>query len=1667
MKKTLLMAMIAMVIAMSVCAQTADPTFQTLLTSRSEPNDAILFPDGKYLVTGGFTRVNGEDHTGVIKFNADGTIDNTFNIGTGPNGEVNASLLLADGKILLVGQFSSFNGANSKGLIRLNTDGSIDNAFAPDFNVYPSGACVFAIQPDGKVILASASNILNDKKILRINSNGTLDATFTGPTDLNFIYDVAVQADGKILLSGAFPKGLVRLNSGGAVDGTFDIGTGFNNAVHDVEVTSTGQILAGGQYTELNGVSYKTLVRLSQSGSVDATYLATNKFNGGWIEDMELRPGDKLLVGGYFSQYNGVTAKSPLRLNADGSIDGTFNVGTGANCCISFVTANSSEDVLVLGTSDFTTFAGQPRKTLAVVTSTGTLKAMAQPVSFQRNGWGSTVTAQGNDKILLSHFADEINNTPAKSLTRLNLDGTIDATFAGNSKPSGSVNAIVIDPSGNLIIGGAFSGYDLTPTGYIAKLSSDGILDNTFKTNTGTAFNNPVTSLVQQPDGKILAGGFFTSFNGTPRQFLARLNADGSLDASFNAVNGFSTGTSVQGVYSLALQADGKVLVGGEFTSFDGHNVQCIIRLNSDGTFDDSFLIGTGAYNETYGEVVFAIGLGSSGRIVIGGSFTKVNGNNAKNLALLSSAGELIDGYTSNSFYNVFKLKKLPDGKLLLAEGFGTMRLNANGTIDPTFSYVHPNNEVKDAMITGTSLIAAGTFTQTGNQKMWGIGKFALAASVPDAAVTLAVTSVLPTQVSLTWSHTGTTETGFAVERSTGNNSSYQVIATLPANSTTYSDTGLTPYTTYYYRVRAFNTAGYSAYTNEVSPTTTETTPRPGNFQLIVSNTSEVKLTWTDNASNETGFAIERSSGSPANFSVIENTAPNVTAFSDHSVAANTTFYYRIRATGETEHSGYPPYLAVSFGEGGVWRLRTEFGGIARTDAVAFAVTGKGYIGTGWAGGAQTGTFMSYDPSTDSWTATDSYDGGVRSEAVAFVVNDKAYVGTGEWLDPEKDVWEYDPSSNTWAAKTDFGGTARTGAVGFAVGSKGFIGLGKDESAYRNDLWRFDPVANTWTEVASFPGAARRNAVVFVIGDYAFVGTGRGASGLLKDFYKYDAVTNAWTTIATFPGVAREDAVAFSIDGKGYITTGDAGSDKKDMWRYDATNDAWQQVIDFAGSARAVAVGFAVNGKGYVSTGFDQNNLKDLWEFTPSIVPAPPVAPTNFAGVALSQSKIKLSWTDNTSDETGFFIERSAVNNSSYLPFTTVGANTTTFEDTGLSPATNYYYKIRAVTPNGNSPYAAPILVTTSGIGPNAPSGLTLSLDAPSKPGIMVTWTDNSDNETYFLVQRSVENNTQFTGVIQTTNTGYMDLNVQYNQTYYYRVRSLNSTGFSEFTEEMSINTGSPAGNAPTEVTAEALTHSSVKITWKDNHSSEISYNLYRSQNPTSGFTEFVNMAANSTEYVNTNLTELTTYYYKVRVRHTTSTYTESSVVSVTTPQRIPTAPTNLVATHDEDANTITLTWTDASDNEENFVIEKQLPGQSFAEMARVTNGPYVDDDPGTTLTVSYRVAARNGGGVSGYSNTAKVIITGLEGDFDQLPVHAYPNPASEKLTIEYRSAERGLLRISLMDIAGRVLRSVRYEKSDDNFVEQVDISQMPENSLILLDIQFNGKQVVRKIYVK
>ena len=282
----------------------------------------------------------------------------------------------------------------------------------------------------------------------------------------------------------------------------------------------------------------------------------------------------RIYIGGEFDFYNGFSSRNIARLHYDGSFDPTFYVGSGFN--------------------------GNVYK----------------------------IAIQNDGKILVGGSFLNYRDVYQRSLVRLEENGEMDTEFNGiTSGLNGSVYDIIPLDDGDIIIVGNFTSYNGITVRRIARINEDGSLDTAFN-NGGSSASNIVRSVALLPDGKYLISGNFISYNGLTARRIARLNSDGSLDTGFDAGNGANAY-----IYTMKVQYDGKILIGGDFTTYDDIGRGRIARLNSDGSLDEGF-IPTGGFNQ----YVRVIAIHPDKGILVGGEYSSFNSESNSRLVRLESS---------------------------------------------------------------------------------------------------------------------------------------------------------------------------------------------------------------------------------------------------------------------------------------------------------------------------------------------------------------------------------------------------------------------------------------------------------------------------------------------------------------------------------------------------------------------------------------------------------------------------------------------------------------------------------------------------------------------------------------------------------------------------------------------------------------------------------------------------------------------------------------------------------------------------------------------------------------------------------------------------------------------------------------------------------------------
>jgi len=345
-----------------------DPGFNVGSGAEGDVRCLAIQADGKILVGGTFSRFDGVSMKSIVRLNADGSLDRGF--APRPAGRVHAVAIQRDGKIVVGGEAMQ-SGHPRRRVMRLNPDGSLDEKFGFHVN-YSSEIRSLVVQPDGKILVGGSFNMILDKKqggIVRLNADGTLDETFKpGLGASAIVWSMAVQPDGKILAVGAFTSfngveagRMVRLNVDGTVDSQFNIGTGADNEVLTVAVQNDGKIVIGGKFLAVNGHARTHIARLDADGFVDAAFNSDGV--DGQVRDVALQPDGRLVLGGGFGHVNGKNRSHVARLNADGSLDDGFDAGAGATSLVWKVLLQADGKILTGGSFDH--FAGQPSGRIA------------------------------------------------------------------------------------------------------------------------------------------------------------------------------------------------------------------------------------------------------------------------------------------------------------------------------------------------------------------------------------------------------------------------------------------------------------------------------------------------------------------------------------------------------------------------------------------------------------------------------------------------------------------------------------------------------------------------------------------------------------------------------------------------------------------------------------------------------------------------------------------------------------------------------------------------------------------------------------------------------------------------------------------------------------------------------------------------------------------------------------------------------------------------------------------------------------------------------------------------------------------------------------------------------------------------------------------------------
>jgi uncharacterized delta-60 repeat protein len=642
----------------------------------------VVQPDGRILVAGDFTHLAGAELHRIGRLNSDGSLDESF----APNGGAEQAVsvhgagiyalsLQPNGQILVGGGFGQFNGVARRQLARLNGDGALDEAFAPDTQTDDLVMAVAPL-PNGKTLVGGRFVFFNGQvrpSLARLNPDGTPDDSFASPLGLgSAVFDILAQSDGQALVAGYFnvltdgasrTASLVRLLADGALDQAFDAGIGFGGGyepVFSVALQPDGKALVGGGFQFVNGFSRPGIARLLQNGALDSCFVPTEGVSGdsgGFlmpaVRAVAVQADGRLVVGGAFTRLEGVDCNHLARMLPDsGCAPGVVQLfpllygvqESATNAVVSVVRAGDPEklvtveyctsDLVASGGTDYAPTAGvlafargQSRANILIPILDDREVEWAESFALVlTNAVGAILTSNrvatisildddcGVEFAGLSGQADEMTRTVALTVECLGpqrqpvsvdyftSDGSavagLDYEFKSGTlrfSPGQRTNVIEISLRDDPLVEGPewflvtltnASGAVVLEASRQARIE---IADNDTESGPGRGANDAVGAVTALADGGAYISGPFQFVDGQPRRFLAKLKSDGVVDPAYNLEPGLDAPANAM----LAL-ADGRLLIGGSFTNVNGVPRRGLARLRAEGALDETFQPGAG-----------------------------------------------------------------------------------------------------------------------------------------------------------------------------------------------------------------------------------------------------------------------------------------------------------------------------------------------------------------------------------------------------------------------------------------------------------------------------------------------------------------------------------------------------------------------------------------------------------------------------------------------------------------------------------------------------------------------------------------------------------------------------------------------------------------------------------------------------------------------------------------------------------------------------------------------------------------------------------------------------------------------------------------------------------------------------------------------------------------
>ncbi|MBK6266353.1 T9SS type A sorting domain-containing protein [Marivirga sp. S37H4] len=891
--------------------------------------------------------------------------DETFKPAILGNSLIKEIVPISEERNIIVGDFFYLNGEKTANIAVVNSDGSKDPNFKIDEEELPEGEFFTAFYDAEINKIYGGGHFESGIGLIRFNMDGSIDQTFNAFSDCNNVHHIRKQSTGKIVVfTTNFPETMYRLTSTGELDNSFQGSTGpstYTTASITFEILENDKIIFGGDFENFNGEANNTIVLLNEDGTIDENFDigAINQSNGGNAMVSNINPltDGRYFISGSFSSIQGNDANNYAIIDETGKSDPSFTLQgqagstfTGnvsstitndnhfilhgrtsfSNALVSKVDLNgnfvSNFNKINLSIStpegyyfDYNSIVlnGQNFYTAGQFNSSGTLD-LNRTLKADLNGnivEDYTVQigykASINDALLLENGKTlivgeftKIDNTETSNIALINPDGSVDTEFinAIGTGIDGVPRSLVKASDGSVIVTGRFDSFNGNTVNNIMKISTSGVLDESFEANLQTISLGIVgNDILELANEKIIVTGHFNYVNGEERHSIAMLNLDGSLDLNFDASNLLETNSTVN---AIAIKDNETIVIAGEK---EVNNESFLMELNTNGELVFDYM----ASNDIAKYSVSAISVLSNNSI-IASSYNKETFNDWP-LLQFNTEGILVDETSINSSQNSFNtMMPINDSTLYVGgqflsingypiEGFAKIGLDGQVYTDFDYGLITPGDYAgasinKIINYNENQLLICGAFLGNEDFPLFNMGILNIAA--PLTPQNLNVSFDFENGNSITWNSNDSKLPQFEIyKKSAADN--FVVIDTSSAETYSFIDDNINLKEDYVYKIRAINSGFYSQFTDEISILTDSILPiNSANFDFNFLAGTEITMPVpAKEYGTDHSITLYKSSDSENFTEVLTSVNIESLNYTDNEVELNKEYEYKTKST--------------------------------------------------------------------------------------------------------------------------------------------------------------------------------------------------------------------------------------------------------------------------------------------------------------------------------------------------------------------------------------------------------------------------------------------------------------------------------------------------------------------------------------------------------------------------------------------------------------------------------------------------------------------------------------------------------------------------------------------------------------------------------------------------